>query len=440
MSCRTQGAARRTLLLLCFMAVRPLVAGEAAPPVFPGAKGFGVRTPAGRGGAILRVTNLERDGAGSLRAAVEAKGPRFILFEVSGVIDLGGQEVAIREPFVTLAGQTAPAPGITLIGGRITVATHDVWLQHIRVRAGDKYGGEPDCLSVGDYQGRAEVFNVVVDHCTFTWSVDECASISGSEPFPHDITFSSCIIAQALSHATHSKGEHSKGTLIHNNSKRVALIGNLYAHNFRRNPYVKEGTTTFIANNVIYNPGELGLHLSRFGGSEVASSVIGNVFLKGPNTPPGLSLISSMGGGISVYAADNLALDEKNQEYPILTRGGTGEVRKWNAGCRLVKEPAVTLPEFAPKPAAEVVEHVLATAGAFPGMRDALDAKLVDEVRKREGRIIDSPKEVGGYPEVPKTERKLRDFEDPHGDADGDGYTNIEELLQRAAALVEGRM
>src|SRR5215470_4024198 len=112
----------------------PLIAAQ---PVFPGAQGFGIETPAGRGGRILRVTNLNSEGPGSLRAAIETKGPRIVVFEVAGVIDLNMKPLTISEPFITIAGQTAPTPGITIVRAGIDIATHDILLQHIRVRMGD---------------------------------------------------------------------------------------------------------------------------------------------------------------------------------------------------------------------------------------------------------------------------------------------------------------
>ena len=113
----------------------PAVA-EAALPAFPGALGWASKTPGGRGGRIIRVTNLNSEGPGSLREAIEADGPRIVVFEVGGVIDLGKKTLRLRNPFITIAGQTAPSPGVTLIKGGMDITTHDVIVQHIRVRPG----------------------------------------------------------------------------------------------------------------------------------------------------------------------------------------------------------------------------------------------------------------------------------------------------------------
>ena len=157
------------MLLGCHAAVF-----AAQQSVFPGAVGFGVDTPAGTDGQVLRVTTLDASGPGSLRAALETPGARLVVFEVGGVIDLAGKGLSIGEPFLTVAGQTAPSPGVTIIGGGISVGTHDILIQHLRIRPGDrglpkKSGWEPDGLSTSG----GNSYNIVIDHCSFTWDVEE---------------------------------------------------------------------------------------------------------------------------------------------------------------------------------------------------------------------------------------------------------------------------
>jgi len=193
-----------------------------------GQHGFAV-TSGGSGGQIIRVTNLESTGPGSLRAAMEAKGSRIIVFEVGGVIDLAKKSLKISEPFVTVAGQTAPSPGITVIRGAISISAHDVIVQHIRIRPGDageakRSGWEPDGLCAAG----SNAYNVVIDHCSLSWAVDENLSASGPrlegpQATAHRITFSNCIIAEGLSKSSHLKGEHSKGSLIHDCCQDIAI-------------------------------------------------------------------------------------------------------------------------------------------------------------------------------------------------------------------------
>ncbi|HEV7689787.1 MAG TPA: pectate lyase, partial [Hyphomonadaceae bacterium] len=231
---------------------QPQATSAAGTLAFPGALGWAAQTPGGRGGEIIKVTNLNPDGPGSFRAAVEAKGKRIVVFEVGGVIDLGAKTITIRVPFITIAGQTAPSPGISLIRGGLDLGTHDVVVQHIRVRpgtAGGSYRKGPDFDSISTQGG---AYNVIVDHCSLTWGTDENLSASGNrftgptvkewrEGASHNITFSNNIIAEGLAVAVHAKGEHSKGSLIHDNATGILIVGNLYAHNMERNPLFKGG-------------------------------------------------------------------------------------------------------------------------------------------------------------------------------------------------------
>ncbi len=161
-------------------------------PVFPGAEGFGTDTRAGRGGRIFIVSNLNAEGPGSLKEALEAKGPRTVLFEVGGMIDLK-RNTRISEPFLTVAGQSAPSPGITLYGAGLEISTHDVLVQHLRVRPGDREEGPPGQVRRGiAVLGKRgivteDVYNVVIDHCTLSWATDESATLYHSGI--HDVTY-----------------------------------------------------------------------------------------------------------------------------------------------------------------------------------------------------------------------------------------------------------
>ncbi|MDO9248473.1 MAG: hypothetical protein Q7U11_18600, partial [Phenylobacterium sp.] len=247
-------------------------AGQAAEPLaFPGAQGWAATTPGGRGGRIIKVTTLAGDGPGSFREAVEAKGPRIVVFEVGGVIDLDRKTIKVTEPFLTIAGQTAPSPGVTLIRGGMDIGGHDVVIQHIRVRPGEagqakKSGWNEDAISTA-----GAAWNIIVDHCTLTWASDENLSVSGPRftgNTPEEwragtsrrITFSNNIIAESLAHSTHDKIEHSKGTLVHDNVTDLLIVGNLYAHNYERSALFKGGVHAVMANNLIYDPGQRAVH------------------------------------------------------------------------------------------------------------------------------------------------------------------------------------
>jgi len=225
-------------------------------PVFPGAEGFGTDTLGGRGGRVIRVTTLADDGEGSLRDALAKDEPRVIVFEVGGTIWLE-RDLVITHPFVTIAGQTAPPPGITLAGTTgFIIQTHDVLLQHLRVRVGDLPGwmhpqDRDGIMVLGSDDGSAEAYNVVIDHCSISWAIDENINLWYQNVY--DVTIRHCIVSEGLYNSLHPKGQHSCGLLVGKYARRVSVIGNLFAHNSRRNPRVADGCSALVINNVIYN-------------------------------------------------------------------------------------------------------------------------------------------------------------------------------------------
>jgi hypothetical protein len=386
------------------------------PLAFPGAQGWAAHTRGGRGGKILRVTTLAARGPGSFLEALETAGPRVIVFEVGGVIDLHGQEIDIREPFLTIAGQTAPHPGITLIRAGVNIRTHDVIIRHIRVRTGTAgmakgTGWEPDAM------GTVGAYNVIVDHCSLTWAIDENLSASGPrfigngpdewrQHTSHDITFSNNLIAEGLANATHAKGEHSKGSLIHDNVSRILIVGNLYAHDYERSPLFKGGVRGAIVNNLIYDPGQRAVHYNLIAAEwgdhpfEVGEiSLVGNVMRAGLSTPPDVALFMLGGSGdVRLYMQDNIAVDRIGRPMPLIGRYTTSSAKI----IELSTEPA--LPEGVKVlPSAEVQDSVIRNAGARPWQRDEHDWRVIADTIEGRGHVINSQDEVGGYPEQTPT-------------------------------------
>ena len=385
-------------------------------PAFPGALGWAATTPGGRGGQILRVTTLAPTGPGSLLAALEARGARIVVFEVGGVIDLERRSVRIEQPFLTVAGQTAPSPGITLVRGGIDIATHDVIFQHIRVRPGEAGAAKRSGLEIDAISTLGGAHDVIVDHCSLTWATDENLSASGprftgKDPeawrkgTSHRITFSNNIIAEGLARSTHSKGEHSKGSLIHDNVTDILIVGNLYAHNMERSPLFKGGVRGAVVNNLIYNPGPRAVHYNLIAeewGDQPYQlgqlSLIGNVLRAGPSTPSDLALFTLGGSGdIELYAEDNIVVDRLGRPLPAEGRYTTS-----GAVVRHAEQPP-SMPEgLKPLAASEVQDAVIRTAGARPWDRDAVDRRIVADTIEGRGEIIDSEQEVGGYPVQPE--------------------------------------
>ena len=369
------------------------------------------RTEGGRGGAIVRVTNLNANGPGSFKAAIEQKGRRVIVFEVGGVIDLGLDTLAIEEPHLTIAGQTAPSPGITLIRGGIDIRTHDVIVQHIRVRTGAagqarRTGWEADSIST---VGAA---NVIIDHCTLTWGLDENLSASGprftgksvadwQRGTSHNITFSYNIIAEGIADASHPKGEHSKGSLIHDNATGILIYRNLYAHNYERNPLLKGGAQVAAVNNLIFDPGAQAIQYNlmdlEWGTNQHQPgqlSAVGNVLRAGFSTLDDIAFLSIGGvGDLHYYGKDNIAVDRNGNPLPMFGRYTTSPARIVE-----VQTPPAWPTHMVALPASQVETHVLRFAGARPWDRDAHDIRVIFDVAEGRGKIIDDEKEVGGYP------------------------------------------
>jgi pectate lyase len=388
-------------------------------------------TRGGRGGRIIRVTNLKAAGPGAFAAAVAAEGPRIVVFEVAGAVDLNRTIIPIVKPYLTVAGQTAPSPGITFTKGGISIQTHDVIVQHIRVRPGEagaakKSGWEVDAIATS-----RGAHDVIVDHCSVSWATDENLSASGPRfdgpnldqwqaNTSHRITFSNCVIAEGLNNSTHSKGGHSKGSLIHDNATDIAIIGNLYASNVRRNPFFKGGAMGLIANNYIYNPGSAAIHYNLSAGEWTGHpyaagrmAIIGNVMKRGPNTKEGMPLFHFAGSGLlDIFMEDNLIFDRRGKlENPPLILASTGLPKQ----CTALKVRPSQPEGIKLRPADEVQAYVLENAGARPWDRDETDRRIVRQVREGTNRVIDSEKDVGGYP---RTRQKSRAFEPSQWDLD----------------------
>jgi hypothetical protein len=378
--------------------------------------GFGADTAGGRGGRVIKVTNLNANGEGSFHAALEAAGPRIIVFEVGGIIDWRREEYTVTHGHLTIAGETAPSPGITLIRGSLDFSAPDVIVRHIRVRVGDAAdlktpGWQPDSMAaVGP-----EAKNILFDHCSTSWSIDENLSVSGprvKNGTASFVTLRQCIMAEALDNSTHPKGPHSKGTLIHDFVHDVALVGNLYAHEFNRNPYCKPNTRVFMANNLVYDPGSASMHFAYVPGEyEVIPdpmlppelTAIGNVVRLGASSLPRLT---SMFVGVGkLYQRDNLLYDQKGA---LVWNGTTGDpARLANEQVQMIDRPMLEPRNFTPLPSAAVEAFVLKNAGARPNDRDSVDQRVVEDYLKRAGKVIDSQEEVGGYPHVVPTHRAL---------------------------------
>lgn len=438
---------RRCLLAAAVVSgAAPLVAG--AVPVIPGASSYGVSTPAGRGGTVYKVTTLSESGAGSLKACVDASGPRVCVFEVSGTIRLSG-DLVIRNPNITIAGQTAPSPGIMLRGSGLLVRTSDVLVQHLHVRPGDEAGGEPpinrDGLKIEGPPG-APISNIVIDHCSFSWSTDELASAwQGWD----NVSMTNNIFAEPLHESIHPEGAHGYGVIFGPVAGHITFANNLISGTKSRNP-LTNSTETVIVNNVIYNWSNNGIEMQSQKRAVTNNTVIGNVFVKGPESGGRAPIMvrgdaTRLPGGSKIFLADNDAEGVTSDQWSIVDEN-FGSVNM----ASLKTESPITWPAgFTTRPTKDgvVLNYVLKFAGARPADRDSVDTRVVQQARTRTGGFVNcvAPngtgrcnKNAGGWPTMAENRRTLTLPADPNG-VTASGYTNLEVWLHGMAAEVEGR-
>jgi pectate lyase len=378
-----------------------------AQPAFRGALGYGSVSKGGRGGAVIAVTTLADAGPGSLRACIEASGPRVCVFRVSGTIRFAGRPPWIRNPFITIAGQTAPGGGITLAHGGgpdgrtplVAKDTHDVIVRHLRIR-NDRIGGDRGSEDAITYENSSRL---IFDHLSASWARDEI--ISGYADNDH-ITISNSILAWGIP-------KHDKCALLASHPKdpqRVSFIGNLCAHNGDRNPDANfpPGSCIEIVGNVFYNAkSEFAEIWETWGGTPV--SLVGNSFIAGPDTHKLAVGVTrqTLGskGAARIYLADNRFIGKFLSVTPT-------------AAAAQVKTPPCGL-TMRPRDAAAARDAVLSSAGAWP--RDALDRQVTQEVKQRRGRIVMAPGIIP--PSAPGQ---------PYPDRDGDGMDDRWEAANRA--------
>lgn len=414
-------------------------------PATPGLRGFGTYTPAGSGRHLIpprallyRVTSLADAGPGTLRDCVQRRQARTCVFEIGGTIKLRDR-LRIRSPFITIAGQTAPPPGITLTQGGIAVETHDVLIQHLAIRPGDNpHGVSPadrDGVSVGSTRAPG-AYNVVLDHLSVSWAIDE--NVSTWYPDTHDVTISNCLIAEGLHRSIHPKGPHSKGVMIGDGSSRITLYRNLITWNEERNPYIKPGASAEVINNIVHGWGSKGpWSLCNISNNDLSSerielSFIGNTYIPGPSSFIAEPLFGKhIAPGSLVFIRDSQlqdsALDSKTSR-----RATHFSMRDYETS-----SPPLQSPGLSPVLASDAFESVLEDVGSRPRHRSRIDQRLVRQVRERSGEIKDCivgcGHAVGYQREARVTRRKLRLPRAPFADRDRDGYTNLENWLQRLA-------
>ncbi|MBE2214974.1 MAG: polysaccharide lyase [Opitutaceae bacterium] len=474
---------------------RPYVPGAAKPadllhadiPAFPGAQGGGMYSLGGRGGRVFVVTNLNDSGPGSFREACEAGGPRIVVFNVAGIIRLK-ERIRIRAPYITISGATAPGDGVCIAGDTVELETHDIVIRHMRFRRGEIWVGDRN-----DSIGGNPIGNVMIDHVSASWGLDENMSMyrhmyqppgGGRElKLPTvNITIQNSIFSEALNTFHHAFGSTIGGY-------NATFHHNLWACNTGRNPSVGMIYDFTFANNVLFN----WRHRTVDGGDHRSFyTIVNNVFKPGPGTPTDDEIayrilkpearrakppVDDYG---KAYVAGNVV--EGNER--VTADNWDGGVQPDTMGPRAAVLEKIRQNSPYPhayleiQPAREAYELVLAQAGATLPRRDAVDLRVIEMVRTgqvgerdvasvradigdvgfQDGTIaeiteavrkgfITNPAQVGGYPQytgapyldadgdgMPDAWEAThglnpKDASDASGDLNSDGYTNIEDFI-----------
>ena len=460
---------------------------QAEIPAFPGAQGGGMYSFGGRGGKVFVVTSLEDRGPGTFREALEAGGPRIVVFNVAGIIHLK-ERIRVRAPYITISGATAPGDGVCIAGDTVELDTHDVVIRHMRFRRGNDWVGDRN-----DSIGGNPIGNIMIDHVSASWGSDENMSMYRHMYQPPEggkqlklptvnITIQNSMFAEAI-----NKYHHSFGSTI--GGYNATFHHNLWANNAGRNPSVGMIYDFTFANNVIFN----WRHRTTDGGDHRSFyNIINNYFKPGPVTPKNKPIrhrflkpesrrakppvddygrayvagnlvegnervsANNWDGGVQVDsigdAEDVLATVRADEPYPHahLDLQPADEAYEWvlaNVGATLPKRDPVD---------ERIVENVRTgkpTAVAQPNIRESLanpnfPEKLIDKlVHEVSAGIITEISQVGGYPEysgepyidsdgdgMPDDwEQRYgldpNDLTDASTDLNEDGYTNIEDFI-----------
>lgn len=415
---------------------------------FPTAEGFGAGAVGGRGGKVLFVVNASEFGPGSLRDCIEASGPRTCIFRTAGTIVLDVASLVVRNPFLTIAGETAPGGGIAIRNGdeqirpSIEIQTHDVIIRHIRLRPGP-HAIEACCSgALGMYTEAAK--DIMLDHISASWGSDETIDSEGAS----DFTWQWGITSEPLLYGGPGKKNRARNMLF-TKGGNISVHHSLFALGKFRNPQIKtsdpDGITS-IVNNVFYSP--KWEYVVTFGDewSAIRANVVGNYKIAGDKDVDDhmIHLFEESGMGHAIYVNDNYdetyRTDAAQEEKLVVAEDQRHFV---------VAEP-FDAPAIRTSTPQQAYEQVLENAGANKPERDMVDKRVIEVVEERRGKLLRTdPTQVGGWPDLAggtpyldsdkdglSDDWEVKNGLDPANpkdgqyDLDGDGWTNLEEFLQ----------
>jgi len=441
---------KNSFILICLCLVFTTTFSQNTQPAFPGAEGWGIYSQGGRGGLVLKVTNLNDSGPGSFREAVMNPNPRIVVFTVSGTIKLLS-DLTIVSPYLTIAGQTAPGDGICLRGWPLNILnSHDIVIRCIRVRPGIESG------LLGSEINAAEIRNtrnVIFDHCSFSYSTDEGLNNWHGGNF---VTIQWCIMSEPLHHSIHLKGDHGFGASL--GSYKMSFHHSLMADNYARNPSIAGNNQDLtvlldIRNCVIFNWGNRSCD-----GKPLSVNIINNYFNPGPATKAEVKhRIARLDNSEKMGFSGLWYIDGNFMEgYPKISDDNWAGGIDFEQGTSVERNRCYTPFSVAPvttQSAEEAYNLVLKYAGVIAPGRDSNEKRIISEVEngtdlRGNAGIIDNVEQGGGWPTLKslpapvdsdndgmpdeweiKYKLNPNDPSDAVLDCNGDGYTNIEKYI-----------
>ena len=428
-----------------------------ALPIIPGISGFGTTTTAGmgpnrEGGTVVHITTLANSGSGSLKSVLEdSTGPTIIVCDVSGTIVQNGV-IAVTNPYMTLALQTCPSPGLSVQNATLSIQTNNILLHHYRGRVGDAAGapsfGERDCINIVDQGNTGEVYNIVIANTSCSWALDGTIDLNFLKIRPVDITIWQSIISEGLRNAGHPEPDHSSGMLLGIDTKNVSIIRSLFSSNWIRNPAVNSGVHLAIVNSATTNYGQEAINVGFSGNSATQTpqlvTLAGNLYVKGNDArsiAEPLRVQLGVAAGTQIYFEDVCDADVADPSDDAWLTSAVDDRAGFNVKATT---PPVTYPGYAPASCTTVRADITANAGARPNDRDSQDTNVITKFNDLTAPLTEKiPQDMAdteGYPVLAENTVVAEVPDNPFAIARGGpnkGYSYIEVWLHGLDAALD---
>lgn len=402
---------------------------------------------------MIRVTSLDNSGPGSLRAALEAEGPRTVLFEVGGIIDLNSP-LRLENPYITIAGESAPPPGITIRGEEFMVRASQVIIRHLRFRPGDFLPddqvdwGAQDAFSIRtDNPGDKPISDIILDHCSFSWGTDEVVGIWHNAS---GITIQNSIISEGLHFNPNNPESTGQGLLIGSNATDISILRTFFINNYNRNPYMNANGHLDFRNNVIYNGGRRIIRLFSDNTGEQTVNLAHNLILEGPESRYNHEIFVRRTSQTRLYNGRIFLDGNRTSRSPEASKDNWLMVVDEESGLPFEDDIRSDTPLGAPNTTtrmADTLLELLDEVGAIQPARDPTDRRLADELQRGEGGHISHPGQAFGWSAQDATHRPVEELFSDWEEVTGvdlsdpkqqirrteDGYSELERFLHELA-------